>query len=246
MIPRSANSFMIVRCRMVEPSCDLTSSPTTGILRSVNSAAHFSFETINTGMQLSRLTPRLEAGARVTLDRLLAAHRQIAEHHLGAALAQAPLDIDRLLLRRQEGATRADMRHVRRDAVMDLAHVDGDAVLGQVAPDGDGIVGQREAGLLERPADLARIDIERAGDFDIARACSRRDRNASGRSDCAAPGPGHAGRTRYPGAGRMRSCPLRRLLLESSPCSLFSIHRPSSTNRAQVRPHGPPLKDKWN
>ena len=55
------------------------------------------------------------------------------------------------------------------DAVVNLAHVDGDAVLGQVAPDGDGIVGQREAGVLERPADLARIDVEGAGDLDIAR-----------------------------------------------------------------------------
>jgi hypothetical protein len=42
---------------MVEPSWDLTSSPTTGILRAVNSLAHFSSDTIKTGMQLSRLTP---------------------------------------------------------------------------------------------------------------------------------------------------------------------------------------------
>ena len=50
-----------------------------------------------------------------------------------------------------------------------LAHVDRDPVLRQIAPNGDGIVGQREAGLLERPADLARIDVESAGDLDIAR-----------------------------------------------------------------------------
>src|SRR5262249_57954456 len=61
------------------------------------------------------------------------------------------------------------LRHVLGDAVMNLAHLYGDAVLGQIAPDGDGIVGQREAGVLQRTSDFARIDVESAGDLDIAR-----------------------------------------------------------------------------
>ena len=99
----------------------------------------------------------------------------------------------------------------------------------QVAPDGDGIVGQREAGVLQRPADLARIDVERAGDLDVARACSRRGHNASGRRAFAAPVGAHACRTQDPGAGRMHSCPPRRLRSESSTFPSSQLTAPFST-----------------
>ena len=135
----------------------------------MNSAAHFSFDDDEHRHAVEQADSRRQTGAGVPLDRLLAAHGQVAQHHFGAALAQAALDVDRLFVGRQEAALGRILRHVLGNAVMDLAHVDGDAVLGQVAPDSDGIVGEREAGVLQRPADLARIDIERAGDLDIAR-----------------------------------------------------------------------------
>ncbi len=57
---------------------------------------------------------------------------------------------------------------MRGDAVVDLAHVDGDAIRRQFAPDRNGVIRLRETGFLKRPIDLAGIDVERAGHFDIA------------------------------------------------------------------------------
>jgi hypothetical protein len=58
---------------------------------------------------------------------------------------------------------------MRRDTVVHFAHVDRDAVLRQIAPDRYGVIRQGETGFFERTPDLARVDIERASDFDIAR-----------------------------------------------------------------------------
>ena len=117
-MPRSAKSLASMRWTMVAPSCDLMSSPTTGMRRRANSSAHCGSETMKAGMQLMKRDPRLEARVSVVLGRLLAADRQVVDHDLGAARAQ---DLER---RRRGGARRRQKRLLGRV----VAHVLGDAV----------------------------------------------------------------------------------------------------------------------
>ena len=58
---------------------------------------------MNTGMQLTNATPRLERAFGVEFGRLLRADRQIVDHHVGAGLAQHRDDLvlGRLALRRR-------------------------------------------------------------------------------------------------------------------------------------------------
>ena len=57
--------------------------------------------------------------------------------------------------------------HVLRDAVQDVPHDDGHVVAGEVLVKRLGVVGRGEDGLVERPADLPRVDVDRRNDPDV-------------------------------------------------------------------------------
>src|SRR5438477_224966 len=100
-----------MRCTMVAPSCDLTSSPTSGMRRRSNSPAHCASEAMNTGMQFTNDTPASRQA------RALAAHVVVQEAavRVGGLLVGGTIEFDAL----QEAARAVAHPH---DADRDLPH----------------------------------------------------------------------------------------------------------------------------
>ncbi len=104
------------------------------------------------------------------LDRLVRPDRQIAQQHLGARFAQSFGNVGRLEIGRTEGDLVVVVRHVRRHAVELGPHLDDDVRDRERALEHARVVRLGEDRLLERPADLALVDVERGDELDVARA----------------------------------------------------------------------------
>ena len=122
------------------------------------------------GHAIDHRDARFEAGFRVVLDGLVGADGQIAQQHLGARLAQSLGDVGRLEVGRPEGDIVVVVRHVRRHAVELGTHLDDDVRHRQRALEDTRVVRLGEDRLLERPADLALVDVERGDELDVAGA----------------------------------------------------------------------------
>ena len=155
---------------MVAPTWLLMSSPTIGRPASLELLRPFRVGGEEDRHAIHQRDARVEAGLRVVLDRLVGADRQIAEQHLGAGLAQSLGDVGRLEVGRAEGDVVVVVGHVRRDAVELGTHLDDDVRDRQRALEDAGVVRLGEDRLLERPADLALVDVEGGDELDVAGA----------------------------------------------------------------------------
>ena len=155
---------------MVAPTWLLMSSPTIGRPGVAELLRPFRVGGEEDRHAIDHRNARIEAGLRVMLDRLFRSDRQIAEQHLGARLAQSLGDVGRLEIGRAEGDLVVVVRHVRRDAVELGPHLDDDVRDRQRALEDPRVVRLGEDRLLERPADLAPVDVERGDELDVARA----------------------------------------------------------------------------
>ena len=109
------------------------------------------------------------------LHGLVGADGQIAQQHFRARLAQSLGDIGRLEIGRAKGDVVVIVGHMRRYAVELGTHLDDDVRHRQRALEDASVVRLGEDRLLERPADLALIDVECRNELDVARAVAADD-----------------------------------------------------------------------
>ena len=155
---------------MVAPTWLLMSSPTIGRPASPKLLRPFGVGREEHGDAIDHRDAGVEAGLRVMLDGLLGADRQIAQQHLGARLAQSLGDVGRLEIGRAKGDVVVVVRHVRRHAIEVGTHLDDDVRHRQRTLEDPRVVRLGEDRLLQRPADLASIDVESGDELDVARA----------------------------------------------------------------------------
>ena len=105
---------------------------------------------------------RLERLLHVPLGRLLAAHRQVGDHHVDLALLE---DADHV--RRLAGRLLDDLGQVLAQAVVGHAPLDLDAQLGHLL-EHVGVVGLGVDRLGQVLADLVLVDVERGHELDVA------------------------------------------------------------------------------
>jgi hypothetical protein len=111
---------------------------------------------------------RRQAGFRIVLHRLFGADGQVAQQHFCARPAQSLSDIGRLQIGWAKGDVVAVVRHMRRHAVELGTHLDDHIRYRQRTLEDTRIVRLGEDRLLERPADLALVDVECGDEFDVA------------------------------------------------------------------------------
>ena len=109
---------------------------------------------MKTGMQLTNAAAGLEDLLHVPLGRHLAAHGQVADHHVGLGLLEDADDVVR-----RAGGLLDDLGQVLAQPVVGHAPVDLDAHLGDVA-ELDRAVLAAVDGLGEVLADLGLVDVE--------------------------------------------------------------------------------------
>jgi hypothetical protein len=147
---------------------------------------------MNTGMHVG-----VQAGLGVKLGRLLAADRHVVDQDLGPGVSQDAGHVHRLVAGDDEPLVLRVGGHVRTNAVEDRPHLHDRVAPGAAGQFEEqlGVVRRGEQGLVQRPADLAGVDVER-----------RHDRHVAGQ--VAAQVPVHQAE-RFPVAGRTaRSCRL--------------------------------------
>jgi hypothetical protein len=125
---------------------------------------------MKTGTQFTNAHSGLETRLGVDPNGPLRAHRQVADEHVGAALAQAPRQVYRCLVRDTERPLGRMSRHVLGDAVELRSHLHDHVRGRQLLLKHRRAVRRAEDGLLERPADLARVDVERRNGAQVLHA----------------------------------------------------------------------------
>ena len=155
---------------MVAPTWLLMSSPTMGRPASLELLRPFRIGGEEDGHAIHHRDARREAGFRIVFDGLFGADRQIAQQHFCARPAQSLSDIGRLQIGWAKGDVVVVVRHMRRHAVELGTHLDDDVRYRQRTLEDTRVVRLGEDRLLERPADLALVDVERGDELDIAGA----------------------------------------------------------------------------
>ena len=117
---------------------------------------------MNTGMALMKPTPACERLLDVPLGGLLAAHRQVRDHHVDLALLE-----DAHHVRGRPGRLLDDLREVLAEPVVGHAPVHLDIQLRHLL-EHVGVVGLGVDRLGEVLADLVLVDVERGHELDVA------------------------------------------------------------------------------
>ena len=157
------NRRVSTRWLIVAPTWLLMSSPMTGRPSSAKRRCQYGSRPMNTGMALTKPTPACERLLDVPLGRLLAADRQVGDHHVDLALLEDADDVGR-----RAGRLLDDLAEVLAEAVVGHAALDGDA--GRAGPCWNDVrvvrLGVDRLGQVL--ADLVLVDVEGGDELDVA------------------------------------------------------------------------------
>ena len=161
-----------MRCTIVAPTWLLMSSPTIGTLGGLELRGPLGVAGDEHRDGVDEADAGVEAGLRVVALRVLGAHGQVADEHVGAAVAQGLGDVDRLGRRLLD-----DLAVELAEAVERRGPLHGDPEVGHLG-ELHRVVRAGEDRLAEVETDLVGVDVERGDELDVAARGSRRGRRA--------------------------------------------------------------------